>query len=73
MLAVVKKVDNRFILNLNKKLYREDLVKKLAVEDKDWVKKMPSQEKYLCLEFRTKKIKQVLEWANYLLYMSKTS
>ena len=73
MPCIVKKADNRFILNLNKKLYKEGLVDKVVAEDKGWVKKIPSSGQYLCLEFRTKKFEEVLNWANYLLYLTKTS
>ena len=72
-MPLLKKVDKRFILNLNKKLYKEDFVNKLLAGDKDWVKKISSKGKYLCLEFKTKKIEQVLDWANYLLYTARAA
>jgi len=73
MRAVVKREDSRFILRLNKKLYKQDIIDKLVVEDKDWVRKIPSEEKYFRIELETKEIKDVLSWANYLLYLSRSA
>jgi hypothetical protein len=74
MFPLIKKVKDNFILNLNKDLYKEEIVDKALAEDKDWVRKLPSKEKtYIYLELNTQDIKEVLTWANYLLYLSKTS
>ena len=73
MFPLVKKVKDKFILTLNKNLYKKEIIDKAVTEDKDWIKKLSSEEKYTCLELKTKDIREVLEWANYLLYLNKTS
>ncbi len=68
----LKRVKNKFILHLNRSLYKDEIVKKAVFEDKDWIKAMSSPDKgYVCLELKTSEIKDALNWFNYLIYLNK--
>lgn len=69
-LLPLKKVKNRFILDLNKNVYKDEVVRKAVFEDKDWVKEVKSSNKsYVRLELKTSETKDVLSWFNYLIYL----
>lgn len=71
-LLPLKKIKNKFILHLNKNVYKDEIVKRAVSEDKDWIKEMPSTDKgYARLELRTSDAKDVLNWFNYLIYLHK--
>ena len=67
----LKQEKNSFILKLNKELYRNDIVQKALSEDKDWIKVTSSSGDYFRLRLKTSKIKDVLNWMNYLIYLHK--
>lgn len=72
ILLPLKKVRNKFILHLNKNLYRDEVIKRAVSEDKDWIKVTPSANRgYVCLELKTLDTKDVLNWFNYLIYLHK--
>lgn len=71
MLHPVEKAKNKFILKLNKQLYKDAVLDKVASEDKPWVKKLKSQGKYVYIELKTEDLKEALEWSNYLLYLNR--
>ncbi len=68
----LKKTKNRFILNLNRDLYRGDIVQKAIAEDRDWISETSRPKgSYVCLELKTSDRKDVLDWLNYLTYLHK--
>jgi len=73
MLPPVKKLKDKFILNLNKNLYKKECVDKAAAQDKNWVRVLAPKGSYINVVLETNDVKEVLEWANYLLYLNKTA
>jgi hypothetical protein len=71
MLPLLKDEHDRFVLKLNKELYRDDIVQKALSEDKDWIKEMPAAGNYFCLQLKTSDIDDVFNWMNYLIYLHK--
>ena len=69
----IKKQENRFIVGLNKKMYRKDIVDKAVSDDKDWVRQLPIKGPYLRVELETKEEQEVLKWMNDLLYLHRVS
>lgn len=67
----VRKEKDRFILRLNKKLYRPDILQKALSKDKDWIKQGATAGDYVCLGLKTSKLDDVLNWLNYLIYLHK--
>lgn len=72
MIPLISRGKNRFILKINRGVYKNDAIAKAINEDKDWVTQQSSNRRYVCLELKTNDIKKVLEWSNYLLYLNKT-
>lgn len=73
MIPLISRKKNRFILKINRGVYKNDAIAKAINEDKDWVTQQSSKRRYVCLELKTNDIKKVLEWSNYLLYLNKTA
>lgn len=73
MAPLIRKENDKFILKLNKTLYKKNILDKAVIEDRSWVRILDSKEKYTSLELKTQKLKEVLEWANYLLYLNRAS
>ena len=72
ILLPLKKARNKFILHLNKSLYKDEIVKQAVLEDREWVKEAASSSRgYVCLELKTSDAKDVLNWVNYLIYLHK--
>ena len=71
MFLLEKKEKNRFLLSLHRDLYPEDVLAKALKEDKSWVSKKKTRSPYQILEFKTEDETDVLDWANYLLYLRK--
>lgn len=67
----LKKEKDSFILKLNKKLYRKDLIQKAVSEDKEWIDEAPASGAYFCLRLKTPSMDDVLNWMNYLIYLHK--
>ena len=68
----LKKTKNRFILSLNRDLYRDDIVQKAILEDQDWISETAHpNHSYVCLELKTSNREDVLDWVNYLTYLHK--
>ncbi|MEW5895210.1 MAG: hypothetical protein AB1650_05590 [Candidatus Omnitrophota bacterium] len=67
----LKKEKNSFILDLNKGLYRKNVVDKALAEDKDWIKEISKSDEYFHLRLKTSKIEDVFDWMNYLIYLHK--
>jgi hypothetical protein len=68
-----KKEKNRFLLNLHKDIYPKSILAKAIKEDKSWVRKKKTRSPYEIIEFKTTDMTDVLNWANYLLYLRKKS
>jgi len=73
MFPPVKKLKDKFILSLNKNLYKIECIDKAADQDKNWVRVLAPKGSYISVELETNDFKEVLEWANYLLYLNKTA
>ena len=67
----LSKEGNNFILRLNKNIYSFDIIQKALIEDKDWVEEIPELEQYFCVKLNTSDLEDVLNWANYLIYINK--
>jgi len=68
----IKKVNDDFVLNLNRSLYGDDIIQKAISEDGDWVEETSnSTEEYITLKFQTTDSEDVLNWVNYLIYLHK--
>lgn len=73
MFPLIKKAKDKFVLSLNKNLYKKDIVDRAVFEDKNWIRALSPTESHFCLELNTSNIKEVLDWANYLLYLDKAT
>ena len=73
MRHLIEKTQKGFRLSLNKNIYTEKLLKKALQADDSGIRKMFSDEKYICLEFKTNKIIELLKWSNYLAYLLRSS
>jgi hypothetical protein len=74
MLPVQKKGKNSYTLKLHKDLYKQEPLERLLKEDKGWVRNLNAKDKaYYHCELKNAQLKDVLEWANYLFYLNKTS
>ncbi|MFA5038973.1 MAG: hypothetical protein WC732_04770 [Candidatus Omnitrophota bacterium] len=74
MSPLQKSPRNSFILRLHKNLYDQKILERMLKEDKEWIKPLkPSDKNYHLLECKTTSLSDVLEWANYLFYLNKTS
>ena len=68
----LKRSKDNFILNLNKDLYRDEIVQKAMSEDRDWINEAPhSNGRYVCLKLKTSNLEDVLDWVSYLTYLHK--
>lgn len=68
----LKKIKNKFILSLNRDLYRDEIVQKAMSEDRDWVNEAPhSNSRYVRLKLKTSNLEDVLDWVSYLTYLHK--
>ncbi|QAT16992.1 hypothetical protein BU251_04215 [Candidatus Velamenicoccus archaeovorus] len=74
MFPLQKKGKNSFVLKFHKDLYKQEPLDRLLKEDKGWVKELKTKDKsYRHCELKNAQLKDVLEWANYLFYLNKTS
>lgn len=74
MFPLQKKGKNSFVLKLHKDLYKQEPLDRLLKEDKGWVKELKTKDKsHRHCELKNAQLKDVLEWANYLFYLNKTS
>jgi hypothetical protein len=74
MLPLEKKGKNSYIIKLHKDLYKQEPLERLLKEDKGWVRSLNAKDKtYRHCELKNAELKDVLEWANYLFYLNKTS
>jgi len=75
VIPLVKKEKNSFLVKLNKNLYGKNVVEKLAADDREWVKVLPANKnkQFYFVELNTPNYKDVLEWTNYLFFLSKTT
>ena len=64
------KTKNNFVVNLSRKVYRQDVIDRAVAEDKDWVsKKSGSGKNYVSIELQTTDEQDALNWLNYLIYL----
>ena len=74
MLPIQKKQKNSFIVKLHKDLYPKKLLEGLIGEDKEWVTLVKLNDaSHFQVEFTTPRVTDVLEWTNFLFYLSKVS
>ncbi|MBL7197985.1 MAG: hypothetical protein ISS47_07785 [Candidatus Omnitrophica bacterium] len=73
MLKPIRKQRNSFIVQLNKALYKGEIVKRAIDEDKEWISLSKPVGRYLPVELKTQDLDDVLNWLNYLLYLHKSS
>lgn len=71
MFLLEKKEKNRFLLRLHKDIYSKSILTKVLKEDRSWVCKKTERGSYIFVEFKTDDMTDVLDWANYLLYLRK--
>ena len=69
----IKKNENKIIIDISKKLYTAESINKAMDEYSGIVKKVQSQDSriYQKVEFKSDKLKDALEWANYLFYLNR--
>ncbi|MDD5020060.1 MAG: hypothetical protein PHH75_08090 [Candidatus Omnitrophica bacterium] len=74
MLPLQKKGKNSYIIKLHKDLYKQEPLERLLKDDKGWARNLKAKDKiYHHCELKNAELKDVLEWANYLFYLNKTS
>lgn len=74
MRLLQKKGKNSFVLRLHKNLYKKEALERLLKEDKKSVRisSSPKEKDFYFVELKTGRLKDVLEWSNYLFYLNKT-
>ena len=69
--ALLKREKGYFILRLNKGFYDRTVVQRALEEDSDWIAEEEETSRYFCVRCKTSDMEDVLNWINYLIYLSK--
>lgn len=74
MLLLQKKGKNSYVVRLHRNFYKQEALNNILKEDREWVRRIPSKDAaYYHCRLNTSCRQDVLEWLNYLFYLSKTS
>jgi len=69
--ALIGREKEHFFLKLNKGFYDKKIVQKAMEEDRDWIDRIKETKQYFFVRCKTSDMEDVLNWANYLIYLSK--